>query len=155
MNSTLVWSQLSNRHRMSRSSNPNVTISYYYCYLNCRWVFARWQWYYSKTQHTNNAHHTQTKHSTQTTKAMTGALHTMNTMQVLLQLQQIQLKLQLNKLILIKMYYTLNSNSNWIRNAMIWCTHISPWPSLLSTSLHLRSLHIFSIDFTLPHLSLS
>jgi hypothetical protein len=21
-------------------------------YLNCKWVFTRWQWYYNKTQHT-------------------------------------------------------------------------------------------------------
>jgi hypothetical protein len=27
-------------------------------YLNCKWVFTRWQWYYNKTQHTNNTHHT-------------------------------------------------------------------------------------------------
>jgi hypothetical protein len=32
---------------------------YYYCYyyLNCKWVFTRWQWYYNKTQHTNNTPH--------------------------------------------------------------------------------------------------
>jgi glycosidase len=23
-------------------------------YFNFKWVFARWQWYYNKTQHTNN-----------------------------------------------------------------------------------------------------
>jgi hypothetical protein len=27
-------------------------------YFNCKWVFTRWQWYYNKTQHTNNTHHT-------------------------------------------------------------------------------------------------
>jgi hypothetical protein len=27
--------------------------------------FYPWQWYYNKTQHTNNTHHIQTKHSTQ------------------------------------------------------------------------------------------
>jgi hypothetical protein len=26
--------------------------------FNCKWVFTRWQWYYNKTQHTNNTHHT-------------------------------------------------------------------------------------------------
>jgi hypothetical protein len=27
-------------------------------YFNCKWVFTWWQWYYSKTQHTNNTHDT-------------------------------------------------------------------------------------------------
>jgi hypothetical protein len=26
----------------------------YNIYFNCKWVFTRWQWYYNKTQHTNN-----------------------------------------------------------------------------------------------------
>jgi hypothetical protein len=30
-----------------------IIIIYFYCKL----VFTRWQWYYNKTQHTNNAHH--------------------------------------------------------------------------------------------------
>jgi hypothetical protein len=40
---------------------------------------------------------------------------------------------------------------------MNWCTHISPWPSLHSTSLHLRTLHILttvyfpSLNFTSLH----
>jgi hypothetical protein len=35
---------------------------------------------------------------------------------------------------------------------MNWCTHISPWPSLHSTSLHLRTLHILTtIYFTSLH----
>jgi hypothetical protein len=36
---------------------------------------------------------------------------------------------------------------------MNWCTHISPWLSLHSTSLHLRTLHILTtIYFTSLHL---
>jgi hypothetical protein len=39
-------------------------------YFKCKWVSTRWQWYYSKTQHTNYTlhkitHHAETKHSTQ------------------------------------------------------------------------------------------
>jgi hypothetical protein len=30
----------------------------FFIYFNCKWVFTRWQWYYNKTQHTNNTHHT-------------------------------------------------------------------------------------------------
>jgi hypothetical protein len=45
------------------------TLFFIIIYLNCKWVFTRWQWYYNKTQHTThitqNNHHTQTKHSTQ------------------------------------------------------------------------------------------
>jgi hypothetical protein len=26
--------------------------------FNCKCVFTRWQWYYNKTQYTNNTHHT-------------------------------------------------------------------------------------------------
>jgi hypothetical protein len=43
-----------------------------FIYVNCKWVFIRWQWYYNKTQHTNKhtshkiTHHAQTK--TQHTK---------------------------------------------------------------------------------------
>jgi hypothetical protein len=33
-------------------------------YFNCKYVFTRWQWYYNKTQHTNNTPHSN-KHSTQ------------------------------------------------------------------------------------------
>jgi hypothetical protein len=47
--------------------------------------------YYNKTQHTNNTHHTNTAHKTTQT-----ILDTVPTMK-LLQLQQIQLQLQLNK----------------------------------------------------------
>jgi hypothetical protein len=38
-----------------------------FIYLTCKCVFTRWQWYYSKTQHTSHkiTHHSQTKHSTQ------------------------------------------------------------------------------------------
>jgi hypothetical protein len=36
----------------------------FFIYLNCRMVFAWWQWYYNKTQHTNNTPHS-TKYSTQ------------------------------------------------------------------------------------------
>jgi hypothetical protein len=71
--------------------------------------------YYSKTQHTAHTiqitHHTQTitAHKTiQTIKdtlhAMKITLHTMNTITT----QRIQLKLQLNKLILIKNKYTIH-----------------------------------------------
>jgi hypothetical protein len=59
---------------------------------------CRWQWYYNKTQHTNNTSHKIThKQNTahKVTQTIKGTLHTMNTM-------QIQLQLQLNKLILIK-----------------------------------------------------
>jgi hypothetical protein len=38
---------------------------YFIYYLNYKGVFTRWQWYYNKTQHTNNTHRTQTKHSIQ------------------------------------------------------------------------------------------
>jgi hypothetical protein len=61
--------------------------------------FTRWQWYYNKTQHTNN-----TAHSNKTTQTIKDTLHTMNTTQIQLQLRQIQLQPQLNKLILIKKY---------------------------------------------------
>jgi hypothetical protein len=46
-------------------------------YLNCKWVFTRWQ-RYNKTQHTNNTlHSNKTKHTKlQTIK---DTLHTMNT----------------------------------------------------------------------------
>jgi hypothetical protein len=64
-------------------------------------------------------------------------LRTMTTM-------QIQLQLQLNKLIIIKI---LKTNCNEIRNTMNWCTHISPWLSLHSTSLHLLTLHILTIIY--------
>jgi hypothetical protein len=49
--------------------------------------------YYNKTQHTNNTPHSNTAHKT--TQTIKGTLNTMNAM-------QIQLQLQLNKLILIK-----------------------------------------------------
>jgi hypothetical protein len=32
-------------------------MGYIITYLNCKWVFTRWQWY-NKTQHTNDTHHT-------------------------------------------------------------------------------------------------
>jgi hypothetical protein len=31
---------------------------YLFIYFICKWVFTRWQWYYNKTQHTNNTHPT-------------------------------------------------------------------------------------------------
>jgi hypothetical protein len=63
--------------------------------------FTRWQWYYNKTQYINNTshklvHHTQTKHSTQNYTNNKG--HTT---------MQIQLQLQLSKLILIKNKYAI------------------------------------------------
>jgi hypothetical protein len=53
--------------------------------------FTRWQWYFNETHHTNNTPHSNTAHKT--TQTIKDTLHTMNTMQV-------QLQLQLNKLIL-------------------------------------------------------
>jgi Ca2+/Na+ antiporter len=37
-------------------------------YLNCKWVFTRWQGYYNKARHTNNTHHKKnnTPHSNET-----------------------------------------------------------------------------------------
>jgi hypothetical protein len=37
----------------------NYYYYYYYYIFNCKWAFARWQWYYNKTQHV------QTRYSTQ------------------------------------------------------------------------------------------
>jgi hypothetical protein len=34
------------------------SLTFIYIYFNCKWVFTLWQWYYNKTQHTNNTHHT-------------------------------------------------------------------------------------------------
>jgi hypothetical protein len=47
-------------------------------YFNCKWVFIRWQWYYNKTQQTNN---TTIKWNTahKTTHTIKDTLHTMNT----------------------------------------------------------------------------
>jgi hypothetical protein len=41
-------------------------------YLNCKWVFIRWQWYYNKTQHTNNTNNT--PHSNNTTHKTTKTI---------------------------------------------------------------------------------
>jgi hypothetical protein len=54
--------------------------------------------YYNKTQHTHNTPHSNTAHKT--TQTLKDTLHIMNTMQIQLQLQQIHLQLQLNKLII-------------------------------------------------------
>jgi hypothetical protein len=73
---------------------------YYYYFLKCKWVFNRWQWYYNKTQHTNNTHqtkqHTTLKQNTsyKTTQTIKDTLHTMNTIQIQLQLQ---LNININK----------------------------------------------------------
>jgi flagellar basal body-associated protein FliL len=74
-------------------------------YLNCKWVFTM-AVYYNKTQHTNNKHHSNNtphsnNHSTQTIKE---TLYTMNT----ITMQQIQLKLQLNKININKKKYTIH-----------------------------------------------
>jgi hypothetical protein len=47
-------SSYSNRSRMLKINMLVIIIIYF----NCKWVFTRWQWYYNKTQHTNNTHHT-------------------------------------------------------------------------------------------------
>jgi hypothetical protein len=75
--------------------------------------FTRWQWYYNKTQHTNNTshkilHHAKKNTAHKTTQTIKDTLHAMNTMQIQLQLQQIQLQLQLYKLILIKSKRTIH-----------------------------------------------
>jgi hypothetical protein len=39
----------------------DVCVGYFFIsfiYLNWKCVFTGWQWYYNKTQHTNNTHHT-------------------------------------------------------------------------------------------------
>jgi hypothetical protein len=62
---------LCRRNGLSSSGISASTLYYYFIiYLNCKWGFTRWQWYYNKAQHTSNTHHTeyhhtQTKHSTQ------------------------------------------------------------------------------------------
>jgi hypothetical protein len=64
-----------------------VLFIYLFIYLNCKWVFTRWQWYYNKTQHTNtvthitqnNTPHSNTAHKT--TQTIKDTLHKMNTMQ--------------------------------------------------------------------------
>jgi hypothetical protein len=43
---------------MNGEATPPLPFVFYYYYLNCKWVFNLWQWYYNKTQHTNNTHHT-------------------------------------------------------------------------------------------------
>jgi hypothetical protein len=69
--------------------------------FNCKLGVTRWQWHYNETQHKNNTHHTK-QHNTlkqntanKTTQTIKDTLHTMNTM-------QIQLQLQLHKLILYR-----------------------------------------------------
>jgi hypothetical protein len=62
-------------------------------YLNCKcFFFTRWQWYYeyNKTQHTNNTQHSNRNTAHRTTQTIKDTLYTMNTMQIQLQLQQIQ-----------------------------------------------------------------
>jgi hypothetical protein len=39
-------------------SHPQFIIIIILFYLNYKWVFTRWQWYYNKIQHTDNTHHT-------------------------------------------------------------------------------------------------
>jgi hypothetical protein len=67
-----------------------------FIYLNCKWVFTRWQWYYNKKQHTNNTKYTTLKQKTahKTTQAKKDTLDKMNTMQIWFLLQQKQLRLQ-------------------------------------------------------------
>jgi hypothetical protein len=75
------------------STNGEIGIIIIIIYLNCKWGFTWWQWYYNKTQHTNNTHHTKLhtvmKQNTahETTQTIKDTLHTMNTMQIQLQLQ--------------------------------------------------------------------
>jgi hypothetical protein len=83
-------------------------MQYYFIiiYLNCKWVFTRWQCTTIRhntqiTHITQITHHTQTIIAHKTTQTIKDKLHTMNTM-------QIQLQLQLNKLILIKNKYTIH-----------------------------------------------
>jgi hypothetical protein len=64
-------------------------------YLNCKWDFTPWQWYYNKTQHTKIhishkiTHHAQTKHSTQNYTNNKGHIaHNDTTQQVKLSLEQ-------------------------------------------------------------------
>jgi hypothetical protein len=97
------------------------------------------------SQHTTHITHNNTtlKQNTAhtTTQTIKDTLHTMNT---------ITTTTQLNKFILN--ISVLKSNSNEILNVINWSTHITPWPSLHSTSLHLRTLHILATDhFTSLH----
>jgi hypothetical protein len=41
----------------------SLIILFIIIYFNCKWIFIWWQWYYNKTQHTNNT--PRSKHSTQ------------------------------------------------------------------------------------------
>jgi hypothetical protein len=72
------------------------TAVYYIIYLDCKWVFTRWQWY-NKTQHTNNTSHkitlhTQIKHSTKNAQTINDTLHTMNTITTTTTIKQIIFK---------------------------------------------------------------
>jgi hypothetical protein len=109
-------------------------------------------------------HHTETNTAHKTTQTIKDTLHTMNAM-------QIQLQLQLNKLILIKNKYVYTIH--WTVTVMKYLCHepVHPYftmifPSFDFTTLthpshpHQSLLHFTSFDFTalrhpsLPHLSL-
>jgi hypothetical protein len=89
-----------------------IIINLFIC-LNCKWVFTRWQCTTVRhnTQIThitqNNTPHSNTAHKT--THTIKDTLNTMNAM-------QIQLQLQLNKLILINKYTILcySAYSYWL-----------------------------------------
>jgi hypothetical protein len=61
---------------------------YIVIYFSCKWIFARWQWYYNKTQHTKMhvshkiTHHAQIKYSTQTCKTIKETLHSVDTIKI-------------------------------------------------------------------------
>jgi hypothetical protein len=140
--------------------------------------------YYNKTQYTNNTHHIprSNNHSTQNDTNNKGhsthnvyTPHTMNTITT----QQIQLKLKLNKLILIKNKYTIHWTLLVMKYVMSWTDALTfhrdfpfiplhysytpftsspqftslplPFTSLYFTSLYFTSLHFTSLHFTSHH----
>jgi hypothetical protein len=98
-----------------------------FIYLNRKWVFTRWQWYYNKTQHTKHTSHKITHHTQNSTQNYTSNKgHTTqneyNANVIFTTTKTIQL--QLNKLIKKQACYTRNSNSNGLRNV------ISTYPNI-------------------------
>jgi hypothetical protein len=87
-------------------NNESRTADFIYYYLfKLQMGFYPVAVYYNKTQHTTHitqiTHHSQTITAHKTTQTIKDTLHIINTM-------QIQLQLQLNKLILIKNKYTIH-----------------------------------------------